>query len=592
EHKPQFVSLLGEGFSSGELRLGDSVGGLGGKPWCFFASARFVGGGSWIVGARRWRVANLREGPLRLDLLIEGCAALVVAILMATWGLSPSQSEKGLATCSASCFHYDSRVVLQAAGFARVVDFGSSRGKRWDNDVVVYGALLAETDRSVSPSGSPDPWAAVPTVGSLVGAGDPGAGAVTVQYQLYQQMPAGGQQFAEMAAEEQPQPTPQAVPVQPEVPPVVRQQTPAAAAAAALEDRTVILERFLRLRPPTFVGDRDPDRAESWVNELEHTFETMDCAELDQGRRLEQISWQQFLEAFLGEYLPDYVCPERRDLFHELVQGDLTVGQYYQRFLQLLRHVPHVPASEQARTERFISGLRPDFRWAMAGHLCNTLSVAVARAMALERECRFQPQQSGGSGRSSLYQRPAGSRRSPQEQHQQSPQAQYRPPQPPQCQQQYQALLTVRLWIFQQVLEAQSADEDLADMLRLPEVDLTIEQGIATCPMSPSRLLKFVSLLGEGFSSGELRLGNSVGGLGGKPWCFFASDNGLVAIISVGLRRLGCRHPDGDTCPVAFSIREGLGNMLSVLLPLRLGFLGTCETSQQFPPRRSEETGP
>ncbi|MQL93135.1 hypothetical protein Taro_025781 [Colocasia esculenta] len=32
---------------------------------------RFVGGGSWIVGARRWRVASLREGPLRLDLHLE-----------------------------------------------------------------------------------------------------------------------------------------------------------------------------------------------------------------------------------------------------------------------------------------------------------------------------------------------------------------------------------------------------------------------------------------------------------------------------------------------------------------------------------------
>ncbi|MQL74143.1 hypothetical protein Taro_006499 [Colocasia esculenta] len=34
-------------------------------------SARFVGGGSWIVGARRWRVASLREGPFRLDLHLE-----------------------------------------------------------------------------------------------------------------------------------------------------------------------------------------------------------------------------------------------------------------------------------------------------------------------------------------------------------------------------------------------------------------------------------------------------------------------------------------------------------------------------------------
>ncbi|MQL79768.1 hypothetical protein Taro_012203 [Colocasia esculenta] len=81
--------------------------------------ARLVGGGSWIAGARRWRVASLREGPLRLDLHIE--------------------------------------VRLHSS---------SVRG-------------VARRHRSVSPSGSPDPWAAVPTVGSLVGAGDPGAGAVT-----------------------------------------------------------------------------------------------------------------------------------------------------------------------------------------------------------------------------------------------------------------------------------------------------------------------------------------------------------------------------------------------------------------------------
>ncbi|MQL85086.1 hypothetical protein Taro_017603, partial [Colocasia esculenta] len=102
--KPQFVPLLGATFFSGELRLGGLRGSLGGVFLVILqgrGSAQFVGGGSWIVGARRWRVASLREGPLRLDLHLE-------------------------------------------------------------------------------PSGSPDLWAAVPTVGSLVGAGDPGAGAVTV----------------------------------------------------------------------------------------------------------------------------------------------------------------------------------------------------------------------------------------------------------------------------------------------------------------------------------------------------------------------------------------------------------------------------
>ncbi|MQM05454.1 hypothetical protein Taro_038257 [Colocasia esculenta] len=39
--------------------------------WSGRGGARLVGGGSWIVEARRWRVASLREGPLRLDLHLE-----------------------------------------------------------------------------------------------------------------------------------------------------------------------------------------------------------------------------------------------------------------------------------------------------------------------------------------------------------------------------------------------------------------------------------------------------------------------------------------------------------------------------------------
>ncbi|MQL72692.1 hypothetical protein Taro_005035 [Colocasia esculenta] len=124
-----------------------------------------------------------------------------------------------------------------------------------------------------------------------------------------------------------------------------------------------------------------------------------------QGQRLDQISWQQFSEVFHGEYFPDYARRERRDQFHELVQGDLTVSQYHQRFVRLLRHVPHVAGSDQACAERFIAGLRPDLRWGVTAHMCTTLGEAV------DREAWQQQQQQGGaSSRSSPYQRPAGSR--------------------------------------------------------------------------------------------------------------------------------------------------------------------------------------
>ncbi|MQL68669.1 hypothetical protein Taro_000956 [Colocasia esculenta] len=103
--------------------------------------------------------------------------------------------------------------------------------------------------------------------------------------------------------------------------------------------RAVLLERFLRLRPSVFYHDYDLDRAESWMHELERTFETMKCTEED----------QKFLEVFHGEYFLDYARRERPDQFHELVQGDLNVAQYHQRTHVLVRLRGSVRGNERTR---------------------------------------------------------------------------------------------------------------------------------------------------------------------------------------------------------------------------------------------------
>ncbi|MQL88344.1 hypothetical protein Taro_020901, partial [Colocasia esculenta] len=164
---------------------------------------------------------------------------------------------------------------------------------------------------------------------------------------------------------------------------------------AVTKDRTALLERFLHLRPPMFHGEYDPDKAESWTHELERIFETMECTEEDQVR--------------LAVY-------QLKGAAHEWWIGDLTVSQYHQRFVRLLRHVPHVAGSDQACAERFIVRLGPDLRWGVTAHMCTTLGEAVAKATTLDREAwqpqqqQQQQQQGGASSRSSPYQRPAGSR--------------------------------------------------------------------------------------------------------------------------------------------------------------------------------------
>ncbi|MQM12920.1 hypothetical protein Taro_045841 [Colocasia esculenta] len=260
--------------------------------------------------------------------------------------------------------------------------------------------------------------------------------------QFFRNLYQGAYQLRQAAAGVQPPVPPPVVPeqqVEPEVEQPERQQRSGTGSTQAgrrrttvMEDRTALLERFLHLLPPMFSGEYDLDKAESWTHELEHIFETMECAEEDQvrvavyqikgvahewwrvqrqthfqGQRLDHITWQRFLEVFHGEYFPDYARRERRDQFHELVQGDLIVSQYHQRFIRLLRHVPHVASSEQACAERFIAGLRPDLRWGVTAHMCNTLGEAMAKATALSRETwqpqqqQYQQQQQGGASSSS-----------------------------------------------------------------------------------------------------------------------------------------------------------------------------------------------
>ncbi|MQL94482.1 hypothetical protein Taro_027139 [Colocasia esculenta] len=410
-----------------------------------------------------------------------------------------------------------------------------------------------------------------------------------------------------MAVEEQPPATPQAAPVQPEVPPMVWQQTPVAMAAP--EDLTALLERFLRLWPPMFYGDYDPDKVESWVHELERTFKTMDCTKQD---------------------------------------------QYHQRFVQLLRHIPHMATSEQARTKRFISALRSELRWAMADHLCDTLGLAVARATSLERECRFQPQQGGDLARSTPYQRPLGSRGSvssssssgigavpptQQAQHLQQHQGQFQQPQQRQQHQQqpHQGCGHDRVMnITREEAEASNLIVGTVPILgqlgqvSTPDnVKATWQASRSSCQVCELDTWRF-------YWSGCFTL-VLVLGFFFPVWSF--SDVVWLTLLVVVIASLTCGHLNlclwsrqcpcrdqiatgsllpsnqvatdlvspsgGDSLCITFSDREGTGDLFGdpfhcdsvflapVLFLARSYFsLSPGETSQQHPSRQAEETGP
>jgi hypothetical protein len=70
----------------------------------------------------------------------------------------------------------------------------------------------------------------------------------------------------------------------------------------------------------------------------------------------EDLSWKWFEKYFRKKYLSERYFDEKAKEFYELKLGQLTMEEYVNKFLDLLRYVPYIKA-EKAKAQRFISGL-------------------------------------------------------------------------------------------------------------------------------------------------------------------------------------------------------------------------------------------
>jgi hypothetical protein len=73
------------------------------------------------------------------------------------------------------------------------------------------------------------------------------------------------------------------------------------------------------------------------------------------------LSWKQFEKYFKKKYLSKRYYDERSKEFYELKLGELTIEEYVNKFLELLRYVPYIK-DEKVKVQRFISGLPQSYR--------------------------------------------------------------------------------------------------------------------------------------------------------------------------------------------------------------------------------------
>ncbi|XP_073137042.1 uncharacterized protein [Henckelia pumila] len=168
-----------------------------------------------------------------------------------------------------------------------------------------------------------------------------------------------------------------------------------------------LLKLFQSFKPPTLKGTENSVECESWLEDIEELFESLDYADdrrvklvihklhdvakgwwIATRRALEHrgtiITWSVLKTAFYQQFFPMYYRKEKGAEFSSLQQGQLNIEQYVAKFTSLLKFAPHIADSDEAQADQFIHGLNPDvFTLVNVGRL-NNFSDSLDRAKGAE----------------------------------------------------------------------------------------------------------------------------------------------------------------------------------------------------------------
>ena len=139
---------------------------------------------------------------------------------------------------------------------------------------------------------------------------------------------------------------------------------------------------FLTCNPPEFYGSRPEEDPQEFIRQMQRTLrvirasetESVELAsyrlrdvavnwyeswEMSRGGDAPPAAWDEFVEAFLGHFLPPEMRRARVDRFLRLRQNGRSVRDYSLEFDSLARHASTLVADMTDRMHRFVMGLDP-----------------------------------------------------------------------------------------------------------------------------------------------------------------------------------------------------------------------------------------
>ncbi|XP_062150625.1 uncharacterized protein LOC133859294 [Alnus glutinosa] len=163
----------------------------------------------------------------------------------------------------------------------------------------------------------------------------------------------------------------------------------------------------------SFEGIEGPNAAEAWLTDIEVLYDTLGCTDeqkvsyvvlrltgeagrwwtakkvlLKEPPNETIITWELFKIEYNRRFFPRAQRQLRAIEFQNLVQGDMTVEQYFARFIELARFAVNLIPDEESKAERFEHGLNPQIKERVICHEIKDLARLVEVASLAEKGIR------------------------------------------------------------------------------------------------------------------------------------------------------------------------------------------------------------
>ncbi|XP_059639669.1 uncharacterized protein LOC132282054 [Cornus florida] len=159
-----------------------------------------------------------------------------------------------------------------------------------------------------------------------------------------------------------------------------------------------------------FEGGADPMVADDYMEQVETQLTSMDVKEdhlkiilatykftkdakfwwksITNQYKVEEISWDRFKELFYEKYFTASNRWELKNQFIGLIQGNMSVTEYKNKFTSLSRFVPEMVSNEVDKVQKFSSGLDYKMKPLLIAQGIKVYSEVVERALMLEVEAK------------------------------------------------------------------------------------------------------------------------------------------------------------------------------------------------------------